>query len=271
MAGLKTEKGEIIIFGENRKFARSLTIAAAVLLLFTCILCMTSFPAYATENTNTTDNTEIAETIETAEIIIYHTYQIGSRGEEVSNIQSRLNFLGFDSGAVDGVFGSMTAQSVRAFQTTSNLEPNGIVDAKTYRALIGRDIPVVSRSAASHLAARRIVQTAMNYVGVPYRYGGNTPRGFDCSGFTRFIFGQAGINLPRMADGQYLIGEPVSRNDLQTGDLVFFTTYASGASHVGIYLDNGLFISATSSRGVRVTSLSDSYWGPRYIGARRVL
>jgi cell wall-associated NlpC family hydrolase len=192
-------------------------------------------------------------------------------GIEISNIQSRLNHLGFDCGTVDGIFGGSTTKSVKAFQTAASLEPTGIVDAVTYRALIGREAPTVSRS-ASHLAARRIVQSAMSYVGVPYRYGGNTPRGFDCSGFTKFVYGQAGINLPRMADAQFMTGEPVKHPNLQTGDLVFFTTYAPGASHVGIYLDNGLFISATSSGGIRVTSLHDTYyWGQRYIGARRVL
>lgn len=197
-------------------------------------------------------------------------YQLGDLGSEISNIQSRLNYLGFDCGAVDGFFGKMTSDGVKAFQSSRHLEPTGIVDAATYLALIGKDMPQVSRD-ASHTLARRVIQTSMSYIGVPYYFGGTTPNGFDCSGFTRFVFGQAGINLPRTADAQYEVGTPVSYNNLQTGDLVFFTTYAPGASHCGIYLGNGLFISATSSSGIKVSPINDSYWGARYLGARKVL
>ena len=116
-----------------------------------------------------------------------------------------------------------------------------------------------------------MIQTSFQYIGVPYWFGGNTPRGFDCSGFTRYVFANIGINLPRMADGQYAIGRPVSTERLQSGDLVFFETYEPGPSHVGIYIGNGQFISATSSRGVAVADMFGHYWGERYLGARRVL
>lgn len=82
---------------------------------------------------------------------------------------------------------------------------------------------------------------------------------------------QAGIALPRTADAQYEVGMPVSVSELVPGDLVFFSTYEPGASHVGIYLGNGEFINASSSRGVSVASLHGGYWGVCYIGARRVL
>ena len=116
-----------------------------------------------------------------------------------------------------------------------------------------------------------ILAEAGKYKGVPYVFGGTTPSGFDCSGYTRFVFAKAGINLPRLADEQYMMGKSVSKANLQPGDLVFFETYEPGASHSGIYIGNGQFISATSSRGVAVASLMGGYWGERYLGAKRVM
>ena len=118
---------------------------------------------------------------------------------------------------------------------------------------------------------QQIVDYAKKFMGVKYVYGANGPNSFDCSGFTRYVFANIGINLPRMADGQYAIGRPVSTERLQSGDLVFFETYEPGPSHVGIYIGNGQFISATSSRGVAVADMFGHYWGERYLGARRVL
>ncbi|CVK17831.1 hypothetical protein SPSPH_015490 [Sporomusa sphaeroides DSM 2875] len=197
------------------------------------------------------------------------TYESGDRGADVAAIQTQLTELGFDAGAADGDFGDLTVSAVKAFQKARGLEPDGVVGAQTYRALMGRDIPASRDSSTT--SVRRIIQTSLRYQGVPYVFGGTSPGGFDCSGFTRFVFAQSGISLPRMADEQFAVGRPVSYSRLQPGDLVFFTTYAPGASHSGIYIGDGNFISATSSRGVAIASMSSSYWGPRYIGARRVM
>ncbi|MEW6281029.1 MAG: LysM peptidoglycan-binding domain-containing C40 family peptidase [Candidatus Eremiobacterota bacterium] len=129
----------------------------------------------------------------------------------------------------------------------------------------------------SLMASRRgrlihsIMRTANSYQGVPYSMGGTTPRAFDCSGFTMRVFGMHGVRLPRTADVQYNVGVPVPRGQEQPGDLVFFETYLPGPSHVGIYVGEGKFIHASSSRGVTVSSLKDSYYRGRYIGAKRVL
>lgn len=197
------------------------------------------------------------------------TYEAGDRGEDVAAIQAQLNNLGFNAGAADGVFGNATVAAVKAFQKSRGLESDGVIGTETYRALMGRDIPASRDSSTA--SVRRIVQTALRYTGVPYVFGGTSPGGFDCSGYTRYVFAQSGIYLPRMADEQFEVGRHVSYGNLRPGDLVFFTTYTSGASHSGIYIGDGRFISATSSSGVRVDSLDSSYWGPRYIGARRVM
>ncbi len=115
-----------------------------------------------------------------------------------------------------------------------------------------------------------VVQTAEKYLKTPYRFGGESPKGFDCSGFVKFVYDKHGKKLPRTADVQYKIGKKVDRASLKSGDLVFFNTYGSGVSHVGIYYGSGNFIHASSSRGVMISKLDEPYWKPRYLGARRI-
>ena len=119
--------------------------------------------------------------------------------------------------------------------------------------------------------AQRIIATGKKYIGVPYVWGGSTPSGFDCSGFTQYVFRQHGIQLPRTSAQQYSVGTWVAKSNLRPGDLVFFNTSGSGVSHLGIYLGNGDFLHASSSKGVMISQLSNSYWAPRYVGAKRVL
>ena len=115
----------------------------------------------------------------------------------------------------------------------------------------------------------RLTRTAMRYLGVPYMWGGESFSGVDCSGFVQAVFRHNGIELPRTADAQFEVGHRIASAGLQPGDLVFFQTYALGASHVGIYLGDGQFVHASSSNGVRVDSLSEDYYSSRFIGARR--
>ena len=111
----------------------------------------------------------------------------------------------------------------------------------------------------------------MDLRGVPYRNGGSDVRGFDCSGFTQYVFAQAGRPLPRETREQFEIGTAVPRGEQQPGDLIFFTTTAPGASHVAIALGGDEFVHAPSSRGVvRVESIALPYWSSRLIGIRRV-
>jgi cell wall-associated NlpC family hydrolase len=117
-----------------------------------------------------------------------------------------------------------------------------------------------------------VAVTALMLRGIPYRNGGTDPRGFDCSGFTQYVFAQYGISLPRAVAAQYEVGTAVELEAIAPGDLLFFTTVAPGASHVGIAIGDGQFVHAPSSTGVvRVERASSSYWGPRFLAARRVL
>lgn len=122
-----------------------------------------------------------------------------------------------------------------------------------------------------------ILDEASTYLGTPYRYGGTTRSGIDCSAFVLSVFGAAaGVNLPRVAAAQSQEGDSVDKSDLKKGDLVFFSHGRGRISHVGIVEEvdeNGevKFIHSATSRGVMVSSLNDKYWGPRYRFAKRIL
>ena len=115
-----------------------------------------------------------------------------------------------------------------------------------------------------------IVETARQWLGTPYRWGGLTPNGADCSGFIHELFRLGGHQLPRMADEQYAKGERVKKDELKPGDLVFFETYTKGPSHVGVYESDSNFIHASSSKGVVRSSLEQPYYRQRFLGARRL-
>ncbi len=197
-------------------------------------------------------------------------FRFGDQGKEIAEIQNYLVRLGYDVIA-DGDFGPSTVAAVKSFQKSKGITADGLVGEKTFAALTGRAMPEISRS-SSNLISRRLINTAMQYIGTPYVFGGTSLYyGIDCSAFTQQIFAQVGIYLPRTADYQFEVGTPVSRADLIPGDMVFFTTYTYGASHCGIYIGNGEFIHASSSYGVTISSLDHPYYADRYIGARRMI
>ncbi|EFL49557.1 NLP/P60 protein [Solidesulfovibrio fructosivorans JJ]] len=117
----------------------------------------------------------------------------------------------------------------------------------------------------------RMLRTANTQIGTPYRSGGCNPNsGFDCSGFTTWVFNRYGIHLPRSSREQYHVGKMVAKNKLRKGDLVFFRS-KRGISHVGIYLENGKFIhSASHGKTVTISNLEEDYWRTHYAGGRRV-
>lgn len=121
--------------------------------------------------------------------------------------------------------------------------------------------------------AAQILSGARAMLGQAVVWGGASPaQGFDCSGLVQYVYRQAGINLPRTADLQFLVGRSVSPAALQPGDLVYFTTYEPGASHVGIYIGGDKFIHTSFSQGiVAIADMHDGYFVQRYYGAKRVL
>lgn len=193
--------------------------------------------------------------------------KLGDKGWKVKVAQQKLNIIGIKT-ETSGSFSQETEKAVREFQKKHKLKITGLLDDRTYQRIINE---AFAREGIRGVKGSDIVRTASRLEGVPYRFGGITAKGFDCSGYVQYVFARHKAKLPRLADEQCLEGIFVLRKNLQAGDLVFFTTYEPGASHVGIYAGKGKFWHASSSRGVMLSSLSEDYWRTRYYGARRLL
>ena len=202
--------------------------------------------------------------------------KMSMRGERVESLQKRLQELGYYRGTVDGVFGSATFNAIYIFQRTNGLYVDGIAGSDTIAKLnLPNDQikspPAEDASRGGSRSGHALVSLAQSFMGVPYVWGGAGPGGFDCSGFIYYLIAQHGLNVPRMADGQFNVGMPIEKGQIQAGDLVFFSTYEPGPSHVGIYMGDGNFIHASSAAGrVTITSMSKNYYVERYLGARRL-
>lgn len=218
------------------------------------------------------------------------TLREGSRGHEVLVLQHALQNAGYKIKNADGIYGKDTERAVAEFQRDNKIKITGIVNNATWRALKnapekrpwGIDVPPPAEKAFPPapngipiLPASKVsdvIKTAKSYMGTPYVFGGATPKGFDCSGYLQYVFQRQGISIPRTADEQYKLGlRTKSTKELVPGDLVFFETYEKGASHCGIYLGKGEFIHASTSKGVRIDELSNSYWNPRFLGGKHIV
>ncbi|MBR1645814.1 MAG: C40 family peptidase [Selenomonadaceae bacterium] len=225
------------------------------------------------------------------------TLSKNSRGEDVLTLQKKLYLIGYDISELDGIYGIETERAVAAFQHDNKITVTGIVTNVTWRALKkakekkGRVLPEIKPVVAvdnlkaptsstlapygqtfiSKSQGAQIVSTAKGLMGIAYVFGGTTPSGFDCSGLLQYVFKMNGVSIPRLADEQYNLGRKASKNQLTAGDLVFFTTYTSGVSHCGIYVGDGKFLHASSSRGVTINSLDDEYWRARFVGAKKLV
>ena len=228
------------------------------------------------------------------------TLSKNSTGDDVLTLQKKLYLIGYTITEFDGIFGDETERAVSAFQKDKNITVTGIVTNATWRALkntkpvAGRNLDnvttekrekvqtlfkpknqnVVVRNGETFITGsegKNILATAKKYLGVPYVFGGTTPDGFDCSGFIQYVFNELGYKIPRLADEQFLLGHSAKVSQLEAGDLVFFETYMEGASHCGIYVGDRKFLHVSSSRGVRIDSLDNDYWSPRFFGARKII
>ena len=230
------------------------------------------------------------------------TLSLNSKGKDVLTLQKKLYVIGYEITELDGEFGEETQKAVSAFQEDNGLTVTGVVTNATWRALKnakpveGRslsDLKIVEINTLETAKPKpiervedyfvpygetfiteeqgvAIVASAKNYIGVPYVFGGTTPSGFDCSGFLQYVFKENGFIIPRLADEQYNLGKAARTSQLVEGDLVFFSTYLEGASHCGFYVGDGKFLHTSSSRGVRIDSLSNEYWQPRFLGGRKI-
>ena len=223
--------------------------------------------------------------------------RLGTRGPQVSDVQRRLKELGFyKHSAITEYYGSITQGAVREFQRANGLMADGIVGNATRGKLFGSDAksapkdsappkkddtPSRGDGASSESKADSLIEFAKKFQGIPYRYGGNGPSSFDCSGFTTYVFRNFGISLPRTASAQANsnIGMKIANSrDLVPGDLVYFTNNRGGGSrpihHTGIYIGGGNFIHASSSKsgsGVKINSLSSGWYSDGFCWGRRVL
>ena len=145
-------------------------------------------------------------------------------------------------------------------------------EAYKSRTSAGTNNSVSTTSPEQQLTGQReiIIKTATNYLGTPYCYGGEGDKCFDCSGFVNAVYKKAGIDLPRVSRDIYKVGESVDKSNVQPGDLVFFKK-GSTINHVGIYYGDGKMIHASSSKGVVIQSLQDSYFSSRFAGYRSIV
>jgi cell wall-associated NlpC family hydrolase len=202
-------------------------------------------------------------------------------GEDVQALQERLKILRFlDIDNCTTYFGSETRQALMDFQKTYGIKADGIAGAETIQAINDalngnrRKLKSSANRGGSRNSSlgENIISTAKKYMGTSYSYGSSNSNAFDCSGFTQYIYKQHGINIPRSSVEQATVGNEVSKENLQIGDLVIFkNTYKSGPSHAGIYIGNGDFIhSSSAGGGVIISNLNSGYYSNHFGSGRRV-
>jgi cell wall-associated NlpC family hydrolase len=236
------------VWKEDRSLLRSIGTAFAVLVL-ACVLSSTA-------QAQTRLEPLVGETAAMATAVSANGADwSGSGGTLISEKAA-------DKAALDAVASLIPQTSITADES----QMWGALPQKKESPLRRFAHSVLSRT--TQLAVN-LTRNALRFIGTPYVFGGTSPSGFDCSGYVQHVFALLGLHIPRTADAQYDAGQSI-HGEMSQGDLVFFQTYAPGVSHVGIYLGNGRFVHA-SSHGVMISSLSDTYWRVRYLGAKRLV
>lgn len=173
--------------------------------------------------------------------------------------------------ATAALFSTPAAAAAASGGATLTLTPSAPGTPATAATIALKPLtPAAPQLTAAQRAATRAVAAARTRLGDPYRMGGTSPGGFDCSGLVLWSYGRAGVELPRTSYSQYGRGRALSRGQIRAGDLVFFDSSGPGASHAAIAVSRTHVISATSSGGVMVHPIGDAYWGGHYVGARRL-
>lgn len=182
-------------------------------------------------------------------------------GLDLAPVQKNLQILGYYTvPTMTGRYDATTTQAIKTFQAHYSLPVTGTINE-------------VTNTAINHAVIKKdLIRDTANYRGVPYKWGGVTPNGFDCSGFVYYMFNQHGVNMPRnTSGGLFKTGTAIDRSHLQPGDLVFFAVNTPGTiSHVGFYIGDNQFVSATTSKGIAAYPLDTGYWAKYYVGAKRV-
>jgi len=202
------------------------------------------------------------------------TLKKGMSGDNVSKLQNDLKTLGFMSVNPTGYFGDITKAAVIQLQKKYGLKQDGIAGPQTFGKideLLGRTA-TVSRGNIER-TNQNIVDYAKKFLGVKYVWGGSTPKGFDCSGFVKYVYSNFGVTLNRVSADQAKQGTTVKKENLQPGDLVFFNTSGGGSriNHVGMYIGEGKFIqSSSASSGVVISDITKGFYSNTFVTAKRV-
>lgn len=219
---------------------------------------------------------------------------LGMHSEDVKIVQEALFYFGYYEGNIDGIYGPLTKRALEIAEENHDIKLINEVDSESLMVLYEeeslteeviteepqenkndensdqkadkdpppKEVDVVSSSNTD------VIQVAQSLIGTPYVWGGQSPSGFDCSGFIHYVFQEEGITLPRTVAEIWNYTSPVTERSI--GDFVFFETYKAGPSHMGIYIGDNQFIHAGSSRGVEISELSNSYWQEKYMGTKRI-
>ncbi|MFC7370599.1 C40 family peptidase [Fictibacillus iocasae] len=185
------------------------------------------------------------------------TLQQTNENKDVQKLQKKLDEKGyFTYSKTTDYYGPYTKSAVQRFQDDKGIAVDGIAGKETFKAL-----GITGQSDSS------IMEVAKKYEGTPYVWGGETPEGFDCSGYLQYIFSEAeNVHLDRTVDEIYKDGKQAE--EPAVGDIVFFNLEGDGPSHAGVYIGPGSFMHASSSKGVTSAELDSSYWSQHYIGAK---
>lgn len=234
----------------------------------------------------------------------------GMHSQDIKIVQEALNYFGYYEGEIDGIYGPLTDKALKIaeeehgieltqeitkealttlYETNSKIEVKAKKEAGNPEAEAAKveekedmqeeeDIEATTQTKDTIKKEPKkvdvkanntdVIQVARSFIGTPYAWGGESPGGFDCSGFIQFVYQTRDITIPRTVSDIWNFSQPVDSPSV--GDLVFFSTYKPGPSHMGIYLGDGKFIHAGESRGVEISKLSNAYWQPKYLGAKRI-